>query len=107
MHISRSTLGAILRLHSPHIRSDAARISFSLICTVEEGPACRFAQAGLADHTLDALAVALIDELGWKAVENAARRQVLIRCSIPDSDLSRAACECDRGDGPVIVPVVD
>jgi hypothetical protein len=100
-------LAAILQAQSPHIRRDGASVSFTLVCTVEEGAGCRFAQAGLADHTLDPLAVNIVDELGWKAVEHAARRQVVLRCTIPGGDLARAACECDRGDGMVILPVVD
>jgi hypothetical protein len=107
MRISRSTLAAILRARSPHTRNDGARLSFTLICTVDEGAGCRFAQAGLADRTLDPLAATIVDELGWKAVEHAARRQVVLRCAIPDGDLARATCECDRGNGPVILPVVD
>src|SRR4051812_7295061 len=34
-------------------------------------------------------------------------RQVVLRCRIPAGNLARAVCECDRGDGPQTVPVVD
>jgi hypothetical protein len=92
-HFSRRTL---------HSLSVAARGStaFSLICTVEEGAACRFGPSGWNDPALAPLAQGIIDDLGWKIVEHSPRRQCVVRC-FPAEE----RCEIDRGQGFVPLPV--
>lgn len=92
MPLSQSTIAQILETASPHIRRDPAGPSFTLVCTVEEGIACRFASSNWADQSLAPLAFQIIDDLGWKTVEHASRRQILVRCT-------QDHCEWDRGDG--------
>ena len=99
MHLSRATIGRILETSSPHIRRDSTGLSFILLCTVEEGLAVRFASSGWPNQTFAPLATQIVDELGWKAIEHSAHRQVVVRCSMPSADGAQACCECDRGDG--------
>ena len=105
MTLTQKTIGAILNTASPWIHSDAAETSFALVCTVEEGMACRFSQADWGDKSLQSLAPAIINELGWKSVEHSAQRQVLVRCTAPERNPARATCEIDRGDGFVAIQV--
>jgi hypothetical protein len=99
MHLTQATIASILETASRHIRRDLSGASFTLLCTVEEGPACRFASSDWSDQALAPVALRIVDEIGWKAIEHAARRQVVVRCTVPMSDPARARCECDRGDG--------
>lgn len=107
MHLTRSTIAAILETASRHIRRDLSGASFTILCTVEEGIACRFASSDWADQTLAPLGLRIVDEIGWKAIEHAARRQIVIRCTVPLAGPARARCECDRGDGFFALEVVD
>ena len=107
MHLSRPTIAAILETASRHIRRDLSGASFTLLCTVEEGSACRFASSDWADQALAPLTLRIVDEIGWKAIEHSARRQVVVRCTVPAGDPARARCECDRGDGFVSLEVVE
>jgi hypothetical protein len=99
MHLSRTTIAQILETGSQHIRRDFGGASFTLLCTVEEGAACRFASSDWADNSLAPLALRIIDELGWNVVEHSARRQIMVRCIVPGADPAKARCEYDRGDG--------
>jgi len=99
LHLSRATIAQILATGSPHIRRDFAGASFTLLCTVEEGAACRFTSSDWADQSLAPLALGIIEDLGWNAVEHSASRQVVVRCTVLDSDPAKARCECDRGGG--------
>jgi hypothetical protein len=99
MHLTRTTIARILETASRHIRRDLLGASFTFLCTVEEGPACRFASSDWADQALAPLTLRIVDEIGWKAIEHAARRQVVVRCTVPLADPGHARCECDRGDG--------
>jgi len=99
MHLSQATIKKILETPSPRIRRDARGASFTLLCTVEEGVACRFASSDWSDRSLVSVEQEIVDELGWKMVEHSARRQVVIRCLVPGGDPAKARCECDRGDG--------
>jgi hypothetical protein len=99
MHLTRPTIAAILDTASRHIRRDLSGASFTILCTIEEGVACRFASSDWADQALAPFALRIVDEIGWKAIEHAARRQVVIRCTVPTANPARARCECDRGDG--------
>ncbi len=105
MKMSPKTIEAILQTASPWIHRNASEASFSIVCTVEEGTACRFSQAQWGDKTLDELAPVIIAQIGWKRIEHSAQRQVVLRCSVPGRDAARAKCEIDRGDGFVPVPV--
>ena len=99
MHLTNTTIAQIFSSASRHIRRDLLGASFTFLCTVEEGPACRFATADWADQSLAPLPQFIVDEIGWKAIEHAARRQVVVRCTVPLADPAHATCECDRGDG--------
>ena len=99
LHLSRATLAQVLGTRSPHLRRDLGGVAFTLLCTVEEGAACRFSSSDWADQGLAPLALSILDELGWNAVEHSTSRQVVVRCSVPGSDPAQARCECDRGDG--------
>ncbi len=99
MHLTRTTIARILETASRHIRRDLLGASFTFLCTVEEGPACRFASSDWADQALAPLTLRIVDEIGWKAIEHAARRQVVVRCTVPLADPGHARCEYDRGDG--------
>ena len=107
MHLTRATITRILETASRHIRRDLTGASFTILCTVEEGPACRFASADWSDQTLTPLVLTIVDEIGWKSIEHAARRQVVIRCTVPVVDPAGARLECDRGDGFVSVEVAE
>lgn len=105
MKLTAKTLNAILQTASPWIRRDGSSASFTIVCTVDEGLACRFSQSDWGDKTLESLAPVIVWELGWKRIEHSAQRQIVVRCSVPDRDPDRAMCEVDRGDGFVAVPV--
>ncbi len=64
-----------------------------IICTVDEGIACRLAAASWRDSLLQPLAEALVDEIGWNVLEHAVRRQASLRLASP------AAPELDLGEG--------
>lgn len=105
MHLSRATVESLVRCVSPHVRTRSGNRAFTLVCTVEEGAACRFGPGEWGDPLLERIAPAVIDDLGWKEIEHSVRREVVIRCSAPDEDPMRAVCEIDRGDGfePLVV----
>lgn len=107
MHLSRDTVERILRSESPHLRRRGVVVSATLICTVEEGVACRFGTGDWNDAVLASLLAGMIQELGWKAIEHAARREAMIRCSAPDADPARATCEIDVGNGWEALPIAD
>ncbi len=99
LQLNRATIAQILGSGSPHLRRSPGGASFSLLCTVEEGAACRFTSSDWADQTLTPQAAGIIEGLGWSAVEQSARRQIVLRCYVPGSDPAKARCECDRGQG--------
>jgi hypothetical protein len=99
MHLSAQSIRRVLACGSPHIRRDGASASFTLICTVEEGAGLRFGSGDWNDPALEELTSGIVEELGWKEVEHSARRQTVVRCTVPENDASRAACEADRGEG--------
>ncbi len=107
MRISQTILAAILDTGSKQIRRDFAGVQFTIVCTVEEGVACRFASSDWDDRTLAPLAARIADELGWRMIERAPRRQVVLRCAMPDAGIAAATCECDRGEGFQVVEVVE
>lgn len=107
MHLSAATIRQILATLSPHIRRDLTGATFTVLCTVEEGIACRFASSDWSDQTLAPIATQIVDELGWKMVEHSARGQVMLRCAIAAGDEAGPKCECDRGDGFQPIPVVE
>jgi hypothetical protein len=105
MYFSFQSITRILRLASAHVKRDAHVSAFSLLCAVENGPACRFSSSDWTDPTLASLCDAIIDEIGWKVIEHSARREVLIRCIVPQSIPEQAQCTIDRGDGAQPLPV--
>ena len=107
MHLTHATISGILETASRHIRRDLLTASFTFLCTVEEGPACRFASSDWTDQALAPLTFRIVDEIGWKAIEHAVRRQVVVRGTVPLADPAQAKCECDRGDGFAPLEVVE
>jgi hypothetical protein len=105
MYLSMQTIEAILRLASPFIRRTGTESSFTLLLSVQEGVACRFAASTWTDQILSPLAPELISEIGWKTIEHSSRRQVVVRCSVPNSEALVANAEIDRGFGfePLLV----
>lgn len=98
MQICRDTLAALLSAAA----ASGRRGSVMVVCSVEAGVGCRFSQGAADDAPPATLARRLIDELGYKLVEHAARREALIRCA-PDG----SGCEIDLGDGFAPLPVVE
>jgi len=94
-----ATLAAIVASRSPFLRVNATEASFTIVLTVDEGIACRFAQTDWKDTSLGGIARDLVEELGWKTVEYSAQRQVVLRCSVSTGDPGKSTCEIDRGDG--------
>jgi hypothetical protein len=106
MHLSASSIARILAFGSPHVRGDAHGSAFTIICTVEEGAACRFGSGDWEDPVFETLTPRIVTELGWKEIEHSARRLVTVRCTVPRNDPAAAACEADRGTGFEPIPVV-
>ncbi|HWA72775.1 MAG TPA: hypothetical protein VG937_10585 [Polyangiaceae bacterium] len=103
--LKQSTLRLIVNTSSPHLRRSAAGVEFSLVCTVAEGLACRFASSVWTDDALSPLAKLLVNELDYKTIDAAARRQVMLRGCLPHEATARPTCELDvgRGFSPVAV----
>jgi hypothetical protein len=93
MRIAPATLQALLALAG----AGAQGWPLVLVCTVEGGMACRWAGGGW-DDALAPVAKRLVADIGWKAIEHAAGRQVVIRCAGPRD------CQIDFGDGFVALP---
>ncbi|HEY1758778.1 MAG TPA: hypothetical protein VGG72_25625 [Bryobacteraceae bacterium] len=105
--LTRTTIAKILAVPSPQIHRDVTGASFSILCTVEEGVACRFAGSDWTDASLAPLALSIVDELGWNRIDRAPRRQVMLRGFAPDGDPARARCECDAGNGYIQIEVTE
>lgn len=105
MHLRMKTAEAILKLPSPFIRRRAGFAEFSLVLSLREGAACRFSASTWSDQMLTALAKDLLAEVGWKTVEHAARRQVVVKCRVPETR-DAAIAEIDCGDGFVNLPLL-
>jgi len=105
MYLSVHSITRLLRLASFNMRREPQAPLFSLLCTVENGSACRFSSSDWSDLSLAPLCDDIVDEIGWKVIEHSARREVLIRCTVPQSIAEHAQCTIDRGDGPQPLPV--
>src|SRR5439155_15932178 len=86
MHLSQSTIASVLGTDSPEIRRDGDVMRFALACSVDGTLACRFSTGAWNDPALDALADRIVDEVGWKIVEHAARHRGLVRCDVPGGE---------------------
>jgi hypothetical protein len=93
MRIGPATLRTLLALAG----AGAQGWPLLLVCGVEGGLACRWASGGW-DDGLSALAKLVVADIGWKAIEHAAGREVVISCAGP------GACQIDFGDGFVDLP---
>jgi hypothetical protein len=102
--LKADTIASLLETGSSHIRISGNNASFQVLCTVEEGIGCRFSSARWTDPVLQPFAATIVDQLGWKYIEHAVRRQVVLRCTVPHADRSAAVCEYDRGDGFERIP---
>ena len=101
--LRESIVHSLLRAVPP---GAGAASSLQIVCTVEEGPGCRFAASDWRDPALQSLAESVIDELGWNAMEHAVRRQAALRLSPPSASGQPYACELDLGEGYRPCPVV-
>ena len=99
MKISANLAAKIIALPSPYIQRRSNTVRFTLVLTVEEGIACRFAAASWADLLPDAIASDLVTEIGWKRIEHAPARLTVIRCIAPNADPDQAQCQIDLGAG--------
>ena len=99
MHVKTKLLARILGLASPQIRRNRKDARFALVLTTEEGIACRFAAGTWNDSLLNDIASELTSQIGWKRIEHAPGRQVLLHCIAPGSDAEQARCEVDLGSG--------
>jgi hypothetical protein len=70
-----------------------------VICTGDEGIACRYAAASWGDPALQSVANALVDEIGWNFLEHAVRRQASLLVAAPESPGDAYRCELDLGGG--------
>jgi hypothetical protein len=107
MYLSVHSITRLLRLAPLNVKREPHASVFSLLCTVENGSACRFTSSDWSDSSLAPLCDAIVDEIGWKVIEHSARREVLIRCTVPQSIAENAECTIDRGDGPQPLRVRD
>lgn len=103
MRISRTTLVSLLALAGAG-RRDGSTVT--VICTVDAGIACRLATGGWDDPALAAIAPRLIGEIGWKSIEHARSRTVIVRCAIMGDD-AHAECQIDLGGGFENFPVTE
>ena len=102
MYLRMETVNAILQLPSPYIRRSGKGATFTIICTVNEGAACRFGGSVWTDQALTSFALDLVNDIDWKRIESASRKQVVIRyTSTGDS----AHAEIDFGDGFIPLPL--
>lgn len=97
--LSANTVSAILATRSPHIRISGEHAIFQILCNVEEGFGCRFSSARWNEPLPLELALSIVDGIGWKFAEHAARRQILLRCDASLPSGAPASWQFDRGDG--------
>jgi hypothetical protein len=105
MTISSAVIRHIVSGTSSHLRRDLEGVSFTLVCTVEEGAACRFGGGSWNDPALLAVCERLIHGIGWKRLEYAAGRQAVVRCTAAPDRPASATCHIDLGDGWEPLPV--
>ncbi len=107
MHVTSALLAKILNCRSPHLQRAAGQVRFTLVLGVDEGINCRFALGNWDDPRLQEIAVPLALAVGWKRVEHAPSRQVVLRCTVAGEDLTAATCSIDLGAGFVPLPVIE
>jgi hypothetical protein len=105
MHLKVSLLSQIFSIPSPHIQQHRGEVRFTLVCTTEEGVACRFAAGAWNDPALEPVAEPLVSQIGWKLIEHAPLRQVVVRCTTLVEAPERAQCSIDLGSGFEPLPV--
>ena len=105
MHVRADLLAKLLSIPSPQIQRLRGEARFTLICSAEEGVACRFAAGAWNDPLLEPIAEAVVSQIGWKWIEHAPARQVVVRCLIPAGAPERGQCSIDLGAGFVPLPV--
>jgi hypothetical protein len=107
MHVTTAQLAKFLNCRSPHLQRTAGQVRFTLVLGVDEGINCRFALGNWDDPRLGEIAVPLALAVGWKHVEHAPSRQVVLRCTVTGEDLVAATCSIDLGAGFVPLPVIE
>jgi hypothetical protein len=105
MRLLNRTIVAILGTGSPYVRRSATGTSFALVATVHEGMAVRFAASAWSDQMLAGMASELIVGIGWNRIDQAANRQVVVRCHVPEGNAGAATADIDFGDGFVPLPI--
>jgi hypothetical protein len=106
MHVTTTLLSKILICRSPHLQRATGQVRFTLVLGLDEGINCRFALGNWDDPRLEEIAVPLVLAVGWKRVEHAPSRQVVLRCTMAGEDLTAATCSIDLGAGFVPLPVI-
>jgi hypothetical protein len=106
MHVRADLLAKLLSARSPQIQRHRGEVRFTLVCSAEEGVACRFAAGVWNDPLLEPLAEALVSQIGWKWIEHAPVRQVVVRCVVPVGAPERVQCSIDLGSGFEPLPVL-
>lgn len=107
MHVTTAQLAKILNCRSPHLQRTDGQVRFTLVLGVDEGINCRFALGNWDDPRLEEIAVPLALAVGWKRVEHAPSRQVVLRCTVAGENLVGATCSIDLGASFVPLPVIE
>ena len=79
--------------------------SFTIVCTVLEGPSCEVRGEGPAQPLKRTLAQETVRQLDPKSIEQSAGYEVTARCHVKDGRFDEARCERDRGNGFGGLPV--
>jgi hypothetical protein len=96
MRIGLASLQALRAISATRARGE----SVTIFCTVEGGLACRASDGPWDDPQFATFLQALVQDLGYKTIEHASRRQVTIRFQP-----AAAECQIDLGDGFIPVEV--
>jgi hypothetical protein len=105
MTIRVAVIQHIVSSTSSYMRRDREGVSFTLVCTVEEGAACRFGGGSWNDPDLLAVCERLVHGIGWKRLEYATGRQAVVRGTADPDRPAEATCHIDLGDGWEPLPV--
>ncbi len=106
MHVRADLVAKLLSIPSPQIHRQRDEARFTLICSAEEGITCRFAAGAWNDPLLEPLADSIVSQIGWKWIEHAPLRQVVVRCVAPACAPERAQCSIDLGSGFEPLPLL-
>ena len=97
-HIETSTLDQLFGLAGPYLQTSGDLEGVSFKCTIVEGTFCWFGDRPQDGPVPSDLARKVVDQIGAKAIENANRNEVSVRCSRPLGG-GLPLCEIDWGWG--------